>query len=294
MTHELAKSARAGARPLVDALLPRDIARAAEHLGAAKAALDATSLFVLAILAGAFIALGAMFSTTVLAGGEGLPWGVARLLGGVAFSLGLVLVLVGGAELFTGNSLMVMALAAGRISVGALVRAWTIVYVGNAVGAVATAGFVLVSGHYTFGAGDVGYVALASARAKTELGFGQALVLGVLCNVMVCLAVWLSLGARHISGKVLVIVPPVTAFVAAGFEHSVANMYIMPLAIMIRDFAPAEFWSGIGATPADFAAVTARATIANLIPVTIGNVIGGAGLVGLVYWFVYLRPRSPG
>ncbi len=281
------------APPLADALLPRDIARAAEHLGAAKAALDATSLFVLAVLAGSFIALGAMFSTTVLAGDGDLPWGVARLLGGLAFSLGLVLVLVGGAELFTGNSLMVMALAAGRITAGALVRAWGIVYVGNAVGAVATAAMVVLAGQYTFAGGEVGRVALETARAKTELGFGQAVVLGALCNVLVCLAVWLSLGARRVSGKVLAIVPPTTAFVAAGFEHSVANMYIMPVAVMIREFAPAEFWSGIGATPVDFAAVSIGATVANLIPVTIGNVIGGAGLVGLVYWFVYLRPRNP-
>ncbi|MEX2649180.1 MAG: formate/nitrite transporter family protein [Alphaproteobacteria bacterium] len=288
MTEESGEAAESVAAR-VDALLPRDIAAAAERVGEAKAALDATTLLALAVLAGAFIGLGAMFSATALAGAAALPFGVVRVLGGVTFSLGLVIVVIGGAELFTGDCLMVMALAARRITPGALVRAWTIVYVGNFIGAVGTAALVFLAGQHEFGAGEVGRVTLTIARAKAELGFGQAVVLGVLCNVLVCLAVWLSLGARRISGKVLVIVPPITAFVAAGFEHSIANMYYFPLALLLKASASAEFWTSIAAQPADFAAVTVRAAVANLIPVTIGNVIGGAGLVGLVYWFIYLR-----
>jgi formate/nitrite transporter len=279
-------------RHAVDAMLPRDIAAAAERAGEVKAGLDTVSLLALGVLAGAFIALGAMFSTVALAGAGSLPFGVARVLGGMTFSLGLIMVVIGGAELFTGNSLMVMALAAGRIGVGALARAWVIVYVGNAIGACGTAVLVFLAEQYTMAGGDVGRVTLALAATKMELGFGRAVVLGALCNVLVCLAVWLALGATQVAGKVLVIVPPITAFVAAGFEHSVANMYTFPLALLIRDLAPTDFWTGIGASADSFAAVTVQGAFANLIPVTIGNVIGGAGLVGLVYWFVYLRPRG--
>ena len=202
----------------IDALLPAEIAEKAEAVGVLKARLDVVSLLALAILAGAFIALGAMFATTVLAGADGvLPFGVSRLLAGVAFCLGLVLVVLGGAELFTGNTLMVMAWAAGKMRLRDMLRAWLIVYIGNFVGAVGTALLVFLSGH-----GAVTAVALKFALDKATLPFGQALFLGILCNVLVCLALWLSLGARTTSDKVLAILFPVSAFVAAGFEHSVA------------------------------------------------------------------------
>jgi formate/nitrite transporter len=282
---------RAGAH--VDALLPRDIAIAAERVGEAKAALDATSLFMLAVLAGAFVALGAMFSTTTLAGAGAMPFGVARLLAGVAFSLGLVMVLVGGAELFTGDSLMVMALAARQITPRALIRAWAIIYFGNFVGASGTAVLVFLAGHHEFGAGEVGRVVLGIAEDKVRLPLGRAVMLGVLCNVLVCLAVWLSLGARGVADKVLVIVPPITAFVAAGFEHSVANMYYLPFGLLLKWGAAPAFWTAIGASPTAYDAVGVASAFANLAAVTIGNVIGGAGLVGLIYWFIYLRPRRP-
>jgi formate transporter len=276
----------------VDALLPQEVALKAEAVGAAKARLDTLSLLALAALAGAFIALGAIFQTTTLAGTAGvLPFGVARLLGGIVFSLGLILVVIGGAELFTGNNLMVMAWAGRVISTGALLRAWALVYVGNLAGALGTALLVALSGQYLFGDGAVGKTALAVAAAKVALPFWQALFLGVLCNVLVCLAVWLAMAARSVSGKVLVIVPPVAAFVAAGFEHSIANMYFLPVARLIRDWAPAEFWHSIGASPADFAGLTVAAMVGNLVPVTIGNIVGGGVLVGAVYWFVYLRRR---
>ncbi|HET7679756.1 MAG TPA: formate/nitrite transporter family protein, partial [Xanthobacteraceae bacterium] len=223
----------------IDALLPADVARKAEAIGADKTRLDFTSLMVLAILGGAFIGLGAMFATTVLAGAEQmLPFGVSRLIAGVVFSLGLILVVVGGAELFTGNMLMVMALAARKITMGQMLRAWSIVYLGNFIGALATALLVLLSGQYLSGNGSVARVALSLANTKIALPFDQALFLGVLCNVLVCLAVWLSIGARSSGDKVLVILFPVSAFVAAGFEHSVANMYLVPLGLFIKAWAP--------------------------------------------------------
>lgn len=276
----------------IDALLPPAMAVKAEQLGAAKARLDTLSLLTLAVLAGAFIAFGALFSTVTVAGTAGIwPYGVARLLAGAVFSLGLILVVVGGAELFTGNNLMVMAWAGRMISAGALLRAWVLVYVGNLVGAVGTALLAVLSGHYMFGRGIVGKTALSVAASKADLPFFEALFLGILCNVLVCLAVWLSYSARSVTDKVLAVVPPITAFVAAGFEHSIANMYFLPTGLMIKFWAPDTFWQVIAATPADFATLTFTATVTNLIPVTLGNIIGGGVLVGGVYWFVYLRQR---
>jgi formate transporter len=275
----------------LDALVPPQMAAKAEQVGVAKAGLDFLSTFTLAVLAGAFIALGALFSTTVGAGGDGLPYGINRLFIGLAFSLGLVLVVVGGAELFTGNNLIVMAWASRRVTTGRLLRNWAIVYVGNFVGAVATAVVVFVGAQYTFGGGSVGSTALAIGQAKAGLEFLPAVALGVMCNALVCLAVWLAFSARTTIDRVVAIVPPITAFVAAGFEHSVANMYFIPIAMLIKSFAPDSFWQATGSKPEDFPNLTVEQFLAgNLLPVTIGNVIGGTLLVGAVYWFVYLRP----
>lgn len=278
----------------IDALLPREIALKAEAIGVQKTRLDFLSLVALAVLAGAFIGLGAMFATTVLAGADGaLPFGVSRLLSGVVFCLGLILVVVGGAELFTGNNLMVMAWAAGKVSPREMLRAWAIVYVGNFIGAVGTAGIVFLSGQYLSGKGSVAGVALTIATNKVSLSFEHGLFLGILCNVLVCLAVWLAYGARTTADKIMAIVFPVSAFVVAGFEHSVANMYFIPLGLFIKAWAPAAMWTQIGATSVNYAALTWAGLVDNLIPVTLGNIIGGGGLVGLVYWFVYLRKRAP-
>ena len=278
----------------IDALLPREIALKAEAIGVQKTRLDFLSLVALAVLAGAFIGLGAMFATTVLAGADGvLPFGVSRLLSGVVFCLGLILVVVGGAELFTGNNLMVMAWAAGKVSPREMLRAWAIVYVGNSIGAVGTAGIVFLSGQYLSGKGSVAGVALTIATNKVSLSFEHGLFLGILCNVLVCLAVWLAYGARTTADKIMAIVFPVSAFVVAGFEHSVANMYFIPLGLFIKAWAPAAMWTQIGATSVNYAALTWAGLVDNLIPVTLGNIIGGGGLVGLVYWFVYLRKRAP-
>ena len=244
-------------------------------------------LFVLGVLAGAFIALGAVFSTVVTSGG-GIPPGVARLLGGLAFSLGLILVVIAGAELFTGNNLMAIACASRRIRLRALLRAWGVVYVANFVGAITTALVVYWSGE-TRG-GGVGTRALEIAADKTSLPFGEAILLGVLANGLVCLALWLALSARSVADKVLAIVFPITAFVAAGFEHSIANMYFIPAGLFLKAWAPDSFWARAGTPPGAYRDLTwSRFFVDNLIPVTLGNIIGGALLVALVYWYVYRR-----
>lgn len=278
---------------LFDALLPPEMARKAEEVGSKKAGMDACRMFVLAVLAGAFIALGAIFSTTVVAGSSGsLPYGVTRLLAGIVFSLGLILVVVGGAELFTGNNLIVMAWASGRVSTLLLLRNWGIVYVGNFVGAAATAILMYLSGQYGFGDGAVGLAALATAHAKVDLGFAEAVVLGILCNGLVCLAIWLTYSCRSTTDKILVIIPPISAFVAAGFEHSIANTYFIPIGLFIKAGAPEPFWSSVGKRSADYPELTwEHFLIDNLLSVTLGNIIGGVVLVGIVYWFVYLRHR---
>jgi len=274
---------------IIDALLPPEMALACETAGAVKAGRDALALIILGLLAGAFIAFGAIFMTVVLTGAGELPWGVARLLAGLVFSLGLILVIVGGAELFTGDSLMIVACASRRITLAALLRAWSLVYVGNVVGAVGTAALVFLAGQHEFAGGAVGKTALAIASAKAALPTIQLFFLAVLCNVLVCLAVWMSFGARSATDKVMVIVPPITAFVAAGFEHSVANLYLLPFGLAVKAWAGPEFWGAIGQTAAAYPALTAGGVLHNIIVATIGNLVGGSFMVGAVYWFVYLR-----
>ena len=280
-----------GPAPSLDALVPVEMARRAESVGQTKATMPLRRLIPLSILAGAFISLGAMFSTVVTAGG-GMAPGVSRLLGGLSFSLGLVLVVVGGAELFTGNTLIVMAAASRRVRVGTVIRHWIVVYLGNFAGAVATALLVFWSGQYRSGGGAVGVRAMDIAAAKTSLGTVEAIALGVLANALVCLAVWLSFSARSLTDKVFAVVFPVTAFVAAGFEHSIANMYFIPEAIFIRAWGADRFWDAAHTTSDRYSGVDLRGfLLGNLLPVTVGNLVGGGLLVGLVYWFVYLRER---
>jgi formate/nitrite transporter len=265
------------------------MARRAEEVGVQKASMDGTTTFALAVLAGAFIALGGVFATTALAGAGETPWGMARVLAGMTFSLGLILVVVGGAELFTGNNLIAMGWASRRLSLGAVARSWGIVFAGNFLGATATAFVVFLAGTHRFGGGAFGIAALDIARAKLELGFVQAVALGVLGNALVCLAVWLALSARTTADRILAVAPPISAFVAAGFEHSIANMYFIPLAIFIR--LDQGFATSVGRghhEPLTWASFLLQ----NLLPVTIGNVIGGTLLVGLMYWFIYLRRRT--
>jgi formate/nitrite transporter len=277
-------------RSRLDALLPPEMAKRAEEAGVRKASLDATSTLVLAVLAGAFIALGAVFATVALAGTPPAPWGLTRVMAGAVFSLGLILVVVGGAELFTGNNLIIMAWAGGRIATWAVLRHWLLVYVGNFAGALSVAVAVFIGRTYESGSGAFGAAALDIAAAKLQLDFWQAIALGTLCNVLVCLAVWLTYSARSTTDRILAVVPPISAFVAAGFEHSVANMYFVPMGLLVATFDPSFVAASRLEVPAE--ALTWAGFLArNLLPVTIGNVIGGAALVGAVYWFVYLRPR---
>ena len=274
----------------IDPLLPPEMAEACERAGVRKAGMDVLSTLVLAGLAGAFISLGAMLFTVVTTSTE-LGYGPTRLLGGVAFSLGLILVVIGGAELFTGNTLIVMAWASRKVSTLRLLRNWGLVYAGNLGGALLTVLLVYSSGQWQFAGNAVGGTALKIGRAKVELGFGEAIALGILCNVLVTLAVWLTFSARSNIDRAVGIVFPITAFVAAGFEHSIANMYFLPMALLLKEKPAAVEAAGL--SNADLGNLTWDGfLLENLLPVTIGNIIGGAVLVAGVYWFVYLRPRQ--
>lgn len=276
-----------------DALMPRQIAFKAEDVGVTKARLDFMSMFLLAVLAGAFISMGAVFSTVSVAGAAGVvPYGLARVMAGVSFSLGLVLVVIAGAELFTGNNLLIMAFASRKVTAMEVLRNWVVVYTGNFFGALATAYFMFLAGLHHNGSSAVGRVALLTAQPKCDLRFDEAFIRGVYCNALVCLAVWLCMSCRSTGEKIAAVMFPVTAFVAAGFEHSVANMYFIPAAMFIRQSAPPEFWETVKLAPADFSGITwSRFLIHNLIPVTLGNIVGGGLFVGSIYWVIYARKR---
>jgi formate transporter len=260
---------------------PAEMAQRVETGGVDKSKLETGRLLALGVLAGAFIALGAAFATSVGAGST-LGFGPTRLLMGAVFSLGLILVVVGGGELFTGNNLLVMAWLHRRVTIAQVLRNWGIVYTGNFLGASLTALICHWSGIAALGSGQIGQSAVQIALAKVNLPCEQAFFRGVLCNALVCLAVWLSYSARSTTDKVLAVIFPVTAFVAVGFEHSVANMYFIPFGLMLDPGAAAP-----GSVPLNWANFLWR----NLLPVTLGNIVGGAGLVGAVYWFVYLRGK---
>ena len=269
-----------------DCYSPKEIAERVENVGVTKANLPLLSQVALGVLAGGFIGLGAMFFTLVV-GDTSLSFAVSRVLGGAAFSLGLILVVVAGAELFTGNNLLVMAAVAGRIPASRFLQNLVIIYLANFVGAVGLAALVALSGHGQMGHSVVGKAAVGIAVAKCALPFGEAFFKGVLCNVLVCLAVWLAMAGRTVTDKVLAIVFPIAAFVACGFEHSVANMYFIPFGILQHAARPA---ADIG----NFGPPTWGGLAHNLFPVTLGNLVGGAGLVGLVYWVIYRRiPPNP-
>jgi formate transporter len=271
--------------PSFDAYAPREMVQRVETACLAKSNLSLVSLLALSVLAGAFIAFGAILQLLVTTN-HGLGFGPARLLGGLVFSLGLVLVVVGGAELFTGNALLTMAWADRRISLSSLLRNWTVVYVGNFAGALGMGALTIAADILLLDNGAVGANAIQIASAKAALSFDTALVRGILCNILVCLAVWLSFAARDVPGKILAVVFPITAFVALGFEHSVANMYLIPLAIY------ASHYQGI-APPVDSSVLSAVGLFRNLVPVTLGNIFGGGVLVALTYYLVYGWNRQP-
>lgn len=274
----------------LDAYAPKEMAQRVENVGVKKANLDWATTLALSILAGAFIALGANFATIVWTD-NGLGFGLSRLIGGIVFSLGLILVIVGGAELFTGNNLIVMAWASHKVRTHRLLRNWGLVYVGNFIGAFATALGIFIARQWMFDKYQVGATMLNIANTKVSLDFMPALVLGIFCNALVCLAVWLCFSARSTTDKILSIVPPIAAFVAVGFEHSIANMYFIPLGILLKE-EPAVLQAA-NKTAEQLTNLTWQGFIFNnLIPVTLGNIIGGAIMVAAVYWFVYLRNES--
>lgn len=277
--------------PRIDALLPAEMARRAEYVGVSKAEAPNFSMFALAVLAGAYIALGAVFATTVSAGtAADWPYGVSRLLSGLVFSLGLILVVVGGAELFTGNNLIAMAWASKKVTTRSMMRNWVVVYAGNLVGSLGTAVLMLASQQHTFGDGAVGAMALGIANAKVGLDFWQAVALGVLCNALVCMAIWLTYSARSTVDKIAAIIFPITAFVAAGFEHCVANMYFIPMGLLIKAFDPAF----AAASGLELGSLTwGSFLVDNLIPVTLGNILGGTVLVAAIYWMIFLGWKKP-
>ena len=275
----------------IDPYSPAEMAGRAQSVGVNKANLDFINTFTLGILAGAFIALGAELATVVYTD-TGMGYGPSRLLMGMSFALGLILVVVAGAELFTGNMLIIMAWAGAKVTTLQLLRNWAIVYLGNLVGSVGTVLFVYYGKVWSFGGNKVGVTALNIANSKVNLDFWQALALGILCNALVCLAVWLCFSARSTTDKILSIVPPITAFVASGFEHSIANMYFVPLGVLLKgqpQVVEAAAKAAGGAAPNLANLTWLGFVLNNLIPVTLGNIIGGAVLVGGFYWLVYLR-----
>ena len=274
----------------LDPLMPESIAQAAEDVGVKKAKLSPWMLFGLSVLGGAFVALGGLFATVTISGGAGhLPYGVMRLLMGATFSLGLMLVVVAGAQLFTSDALMVMAWASGRLKTGRMLRVWTTVWLGNFVGALGVAALAFLSGQYTFGHGEVGASVLYLAAAKSTLAPDKAFFLGILCNVLVCLAAWVAMAARSISDKILAMFFPIAAFVAAGFEHCVANMYFIPSGLFIKWWAPDSFWAELASHGGTPPAIPLDQFAINLLAVTAGNWVGGALLVGAVYWLIFRR-----
>jgi len=268
-----------------DAFSPKEIAERVERVGVAKARLPLRSLVMLGMLAGAFIGLGALYSV-IVASDPGLGFAAKRVLGGVAFSLGLLLVVVAGAELFTGNNLLAMAWADGKVSSRELLRNWVVVCAANFAGAVGLAVLVFLSGHALANGGLVAEQYVAIAVAKIALPLDELFFRGVLCNVLVCLAVWMALAGRTVADRCIAIVFPISAFVAAGFEHSIANMYLIPLAMLLQ-------WAGVP-LPAGAEAIGLAGLFRNLVPVIAGNVVGGSVLVALVYFVIYRLPERQG
>ena len=270
----------------VDAHPPAAVAQKAETVGVAKGKLNTLSTVLLGILAGVFIGLGAMLCTVVTTE-AGLGFGMTKLLGGLVFCLGLILVVVAGAELFTGNCLITMSWMSGRTPLAHLLRNWGLVYVANLAGSLSLVGLMFLTNQWAFNGYGVGANALLIANSKVNLTFGSALARGILCNALVCLAIWLCFSARTVTDKIIAIIFPITAFVAAGFEHSIANMYFIPMGILMAG-QPAVLQAA-GVTAEGVNNLTWMGLVGNLVPVTIGNIIGGAILIGAIYWLTYLR-----
>jgi formate/nitrite transporter len=263
----------------LQAYSPVEIKEAVEKVGIKKATLPFLASFMLAVIAGGSVGFGALYYT-IIASDADLSFATVRVVGGLVFSLGLALVLVGGAELFTGNNLIVMAWASGKVSTAAMLRNWATVYLGNFLGSLGLVVLVFLSHHPDMNDGRIGLSILNTAAGKIRPDMMTLFFKGILCNVLVCAAVWLAYAGRSVTDKIVAVILPVSAFIAAGFEHCVANMYFLPLAWLLvqTGHAPANF---------DTSSITMSAIFHNLLPVTLGNIIGGAGFVGVAYWAIY-------
>ncbi len=242
-----------------------------------KAGLPTASLVVLGVLAGIYVGLGGLFATIALAGADTLPFGMAQVVAGLVFSLGLALVLIAGAELFTGNTLMIGAIAYGQLTAPMACRALAIVYGANFLGSLLLAGLVLAAGTHEAGGGAVGRAALDLGTTKLEKSFAATFASGILANLLVCLAVWMAYAGSTVTDKFVGLLVPIAAFVAAGLEHSVANMYLLPYAFLVQ-----------GVTGEASAAISLSGIAGNLVAATIGNILGGS-LLALAYGYLYVR-----
>lgn len=275
----------------VSMLTPSQMAQAAEDALFAKATYPPHKSFLLGLTAGGYIALGFIFYTTSQVGAETMPWGVAKALGGFVFATGLALVVLTGADLFTSSTMTLTALASGRIGWRQLLTNWAVVYIANFVGALTMVALVYFGGTWQNARGGWGAVVLNTANLKLHHTFPEAFCLGILCNLMVCLAVWAAYGGRTTTDKVLAVTMPIALFVACGFEHCVANMFMVPLAILVREGAGSDFWTAADLDPTKFAGITWSNFVEhNLIPVTLGNIVGGGVMIGILYWTIFQFP----
>jgi formate/nitrite transporter len=269
---------------------PKTIAETvAQKVGVAKATSPWLSVFVLGILAGAYIGFGGLLSTTATFDAAS-KWGIgfSKILAGATFSVGLMLVVIAGAELFTGNNLMVSSVLSREITFNTMLKRWGVVFLANFIGSILVTLLFYYSGLWKTADGALGMAAVKIAYNKVALSFSEALWRGVGCNWLVCLAVWMALASRQTIGKIFAIFFPIMAFVAIGFEHSVANMYFIPTGILLMNGAGMTNIPGIDPNVLGWINFLWR----NLLPVTIGNIIGGAVFVGMSYWGAYLRPTK--
>ena len=284
------RSAQSFPMPSMEDQAPKTIAETvAQKVGVGKVTSPWLSVLVLGVLAGAYIGFGGMLAATLSFEPGVLGLSFSRFMAGVAFSLGLMLVVIAGAELFTGNNLMISSALAGQIGFGTMALRWALVYAANFAGSILIAFLYYFTGLWKLADGGLAAAIVRTAYTKVNLSFLEALTRGILCNWLVCLAVWMALASRQIIGKIFAIFFPIMAFIGLGFEHSVANMYLIPEGLLLKN------WRGI-AGPANFAPESltwVRFLWKNLLPVTIGNIIGGTVFVGMSYWSAYLRPTAP-
>lgn len=292
-----APAAPAPPNPTIPA--PAGLAEALDNAMYAKATMNVGKMFLLSLTGGAFIALGFIYMVTSQQGMAGVwPTGAAKVLGGVTFSVGLGLVLISGSDLFTGTTMTVVPFLNKRIGAGALLKHWGISITGNFIGSVLVAVLVFLAGTHASNKSAWGKIVLDVSLAKVSYDWHQAFFLAILANFAVCLAVWVALGGKTVWDKIIACVGPISLFVAAGFEHSVANMFMLPMGLLVKYFAGEKFWGGealveAGFDQAHYEALTPLSVLwNNLIPVILGNIVGGAIFVGIYFWACYLRGQK--